>query len=111
MRLIFEAKRLGRSARDLYSEVLRSRPTQEDLVFTHGDYCLPNVTIAGDTVSGFVDWGRAGIADRYQDLALCARSIGANLGPEWVPALFGNYGLSIIDDQKLSFYELLDEFF
>src|ERR1700681_345712 len=58
----FDAKRLGRSAQDLYSEVLQCRPTEEDLVFTHGDYCLPNVIIANDAVSGFVDWGRAGIA-------------------------------------------------
>jgi len=107
----FDSKRLGRSAQDLYSVAIRSRPTQEDLVFTHGDYCLPNVIIAQDAVSGFVDWGRAGIADRYQDLALCARSIAGNLGPEWVPAFFGHYGLAIIDHGKLSFYELLDEFF
>jgi aminoglycoside phosphotransferase len=69
------------------------------------------VIIAHEAVSGFVDWGRAGIADRYQDLALCARSIAANLGPEWVTAFFEHYGLTIIDQRKLSFYELLDEFF
>lgn len=107
----FDPKRLGRGAPDLYSEVLRFRPTQEDLVFTHGDYCFPNVIIAHNAVSGFVDWGRAGIADRYQDLALCARSIAGNLGPEWAPAFFRHYGLTVINDEKLSFYELLDEFF
>lgn len=107
----FDPKRLGRGAQDLYSEVLRFRPTQEDLVFTHGDYCFPNVIIAHEAVSGFVDWGRAGIADRYQDLALRARSIATNLGPEWVTAFFEHYGLTIIDQRKLSFYELLDEFF
>lgn len=107
----FDAERLGCTARDLYSELLRARPAQEDVVFTHGDYCFPNVIIAHAVVSGFVDWGRAGIADRYQDLALCARSIADNLGPEWVPAFFGHYGLAIIDNPKLNFYQLLDEFF
>ena len=71
----FDPKRLRRSAPDLYSEVLRFRPTQEDLVLTHGDYCFPNIIMAHGAVSGFVDWGRAGMADRYQDLALCARSM------------------------------------
>ena len=41
-------------------DLLRKRHDEEDLVFTHGDYCLPNVIIDGEEVAGFVDWGRAG---------------------------------------------------
>ncbi len=87
----------------------------EDLVFTHGDYSLPNVIPNDDgtrvALSGFVDCARAGVGDRYQDLALAARSIASSLGPEWVSLLFERYALTHIDERKLGFYTLLDEFF
>jgi aminoglycoside phosphotransferase len=51
----------------------------EDLVFTHGDYCLPNILIDGNEIAGFVDWSRAGVADRYKDIALVIRSLRWNL--------------------------------
>ena len=65
----------------------------------------------GYRVSGFVDCSNAGIADRYEDLALCARSIEFNFGAELVPVLFARYGLERVDDAKLAYYQLLDEFF
>ena len=39
-----------------------------DLVFTHGDYCAPNILVGAaplHTVTGVVDWGYAGVADRW----------------------------------------------
>lgn len=109
----FDEERQGRTASDLYHELLATRPTTEDLVFTHGDYCLPNILLdpALSQVNGFIDLGRAGIADRYQDLALAARSLTYNFGAEWVPLLFREYGLDPIDYSKIKFYKLLDEFF
>lgn len=112
----FDQARMGRSAKDLYAELLATPTPPEDRVFTHGDYCLPNVLLVADgaggfRVSGFVDCGGAGIADRYQDLALCARSVAQNLGSEWVPALFARYGVEHIDEAKVAYYQLVDEFF
>ena len=112
----FDAARRDRSARDLYAELVAHRPAAEDRVFTHGDYCTPNVMLADDgaggyRVAGFIDCGNAGIADRYQDLALCARSIAHNFGAEWVPVLFTRYGIEQPDASKLAWYQLLDEFF
>ena len=112
----FDAVRAGRSASDVYAELMASPPPTEDRVFTHGDYCLPNILLVDDgkggyTIGGFVDCGNAGIADPYQDLALCARSIAFNFGPELVPVLFARYGLDKIDEAKLKYYQLLDEFF
>ena len=85
----------------------------EDLVFTHGDYCLPNVflDLTGRRLTGFIDWGRAGIADRYQDLALAERSLRFNFGPGWERCLFDAYGLTHVDEAKLAYYRLLDEMF
>lgn len=109
----FDDERKGMHADELLKQLFESRPATEDIVFTHGDFCLPNVLIdpAHLQLSGFIDLGRAGIADRYQDLALAARSLARNFGPEWVPLLWEVYGLEVIDSNKLAFYQLLDEFF
>ena len=81
----FDSEREGQSAAQVYAQLATSPPASEDRVFTHGDYCLPNVLLTDDAggfkISGFVDCGNAGIADPYQDLALCARSVARNFGP------------------------------
>jgi aminoglycoside phosphotransferase len=107
----FDKEWLGRKTADLFAELLDTQPTGEDIVFTHGDYCLPNVMVANGRLSGFIDLGNAGIADRYQDLALCARSLVYNFGAGWEKQLFAHYGLPEPDEGKLVFYRLLDEFF
>lgn len=107
----FDAIWQGYSADRLYTELVAVKPTTEDLVFTHGDYCMPNIIIKNGEISGFIDWGRAGISDRYQDLALAARSIVRNYGKEWIPLFFEAYGLEKMDEAKVSFYQLLDEFY
>ena len=112
----FDAVRQGRTAADLHGELVATQPAIEERVFTHGDYCLPNVLLEEDgsggyRVSGFVDCGNAGVADPYQDLALCARSIAYNFGQAWVPTLFARYGVDRIDEVRLGWYQLLDEFF
>ncbi|HLJ81410.1 MAG TPA: APH(3') family aminoglycoside O-phosphotransferase, partial [Ktedonobacterales bacterium] len=93
--------------------LMEHRPAAEDLVFTHGDYCLPNILInsAHTAISGFIDLGRAGVADRYQDLALAARSLAYNFGPGWEPLLWQAYGLTSVDAAKREYYVLLDELF
>ena len=106
----FDPERQGLAAADLYPMLLRDRPASEDLVVTHGDTCLPNILLTESGVAGFVDVGRAGIADRYQDLALAARSIRYNLGEALVPLFFKAYGVSQ-DAARVAYYQLLDEFF
>lgn len=106
----FDEERQGKDVEELLAELLAKAPAQEDLVFTHGDYCLPNILLQGDQLCGFIDLGRAGVGDRYQDLALAARSLAYNFGAEWVPHLFAAYEIEP-DEAKIHFYQLLDEFF
>lgn len=107
----FDEKRLGRTAMDLFQELLSSRPLDtDDLVVAHGDACLPNFMAQTGLFTGFLDCGRLGISDRYQDLALAARSIDRNLGAEWVAPFFREYGAAP-DERRITFYCLLDEFF
>ena len=106
----FDDERRGRTAEDLFRELIATKPASEDLVFTHGDYCLPNVLFKDWQISGFVDWGRAGVADRYQDIALLTRSIKYNFGEKWEKRVFEIYDIEP-DWKKIHFYRMLDEFF
>lgn len=107
----FDDERQGRRADDLLRELLETRPEREDLVVTHGDACVENVLVSGEFVEGFVDVGRAGIADRHADLALAARSLAGEYGPEIAEFFLDTYGRSLVDASKLAYYRLLDELF
>jgi aminoglycoside phosphotransferase len=110
----FDERHLGSSAEALLDLLESSVPDREDLVFTHGDYCVPNVLIDSSFEVGFIDLGRAGIADRYQDLALMTRSLESDLNPQfngWSEVFLERYGITAPNRSKLEFYRLLDEFF
>ena len=55
--------------------------------------------------------GRAGLADRHQDLALAHWSVAYNLGDAWAPRLLACYGARDVDERRLRFYAALDDFF
>ncbi|MFD2114307.1 APH(3') family aminoglycoside O-phosphotransferase [Paenibacillus yanchengensis] len=84
----------------------------EQMVFSHGDYCLPNIFINDNNISGFIDLGWAGIADKWQDIALCVRSIAHNFGknPSYIDQLFAALQLEP-NWEKINYYILLDELF
>lgn len=82
------------------------RPPTEDLVLCHGDYCLPNVLIEGDRVTGFVDLGELGAADRWWDLSIAAWSVTWNLGPGWEDLFYESYGIEP-DEHRIAYYRLL----
>lgn len=98
--------------------LIENKP-REDLVFSHGDYCLPNIFVNDDRVNGFIDLGRAGIADKWQDIALCYRSLkydfdskysGKNQQESDADKLFCKLGIEPEWD-KIRYYILLDELF
>jgi aminoglycoside 3'-phosphotransferase III len=101
------------SPMELYKWLAENR-LPEELCFTHGDFCLPNIFINGKAVTGFIDVGRGGIADKWQDIALCVRSLGYNLRhkeqQEYIDMLFTYLGIQP-DEAKIRYYILLDELF
>ncbi|GAA1401961.1 APH(3'') family aminoglycoside O-phosphotransferase [Kitasatospora putterlickiae] len=104
---------------DLLAALAREVPRRllqeaEDTVVCHGDLCLPNIVLDPRTldVSGFVDLGRLGRADRHADLALLL----ANARETWTDeaqaqaadaAFADGYGTAL-DHDRLRFYLHLD---
>jgi len=109
----FDMENQGRSAQAIYEELVEKKPAAEDLVFTHGDLCLPNYMVLDGEISGFIDFDRGGVADRYQDIALFLRSFGFNAanGMDVSQVFCRAYGIDSLDEEKLYYYRLLDELF
>ncbi|HTI15411.1 MAG TPA: APH(3') family aminoglycoside O-phosphotransferase [Dictyobacter sp.] len=103
--------RMQKNMQQLYAHLWSQRPSEDQCVWTHGDYCLPNILINTErmVVSGFIDWSSGGIADPYQDLALACRSLAFNFGPEWIPLFLQEYGITEPDQARIAFYQALDE--
>lgn len=95
----------------LYELLVESRPAgPDDLVVAHGTYGLHALYLDHGVVTGYVDVGRAGVADRYVDLAVAARALAHTITPEALGPFFVEYGIDYPDLRKIDFYVLLDEF-
>jgi streptomycin 3"-kinase len=86
----------------------------DDLVVGHGDPCLPNIMVDPETlaVTGLIDLGRLGVADRHADLALLVANARETWPDEAVAraadaALADAYGMPF-DPERLAFYLRLD---
>ena len=94
--------------KDVYEYLVSNMP-KEDKVLVHGDYCFNNYFAQNNKISGFIDMGRGGIGDRYQDIALCVREL-MDYEKCYTDLLF-TY-LSIKPNyEKIRYYILLDELF
>lgn len=92
-----------------------NRPEEEPSL-THGDYSLQNIFALNGEISGYIDLGKAGAADKWQDIAICYRSLrhvfssdkrNTGFDPD---LLFEKLGVEK-DQRKLKYYTLLDELF
>jgi kanamycin kinase len=83
-----------------------SVPATEDLVVCHGDYCPPNVLLVDGRVTGYVDLGELGAADRWWDVAVGSWSACWNFGDDLEPLFYEGYGVEP-DPERIRFYRLL----
>jgi kanamycin kinase/aminoglycoside 3'-phosphotransferase-3 len=96
--------------KDLYDYLLVNQP-EEELVFSHGDYCLPNVFFDNEKVTGFIDLGNAGISDKWEDIASCIRSLEINLKSKEYTNVFLECLNIKPDYEKINYYSLLNELY
>ena len=95
-----------------------NRPNFEP-VFSHGDYCLPNVFLENGRIKGFIDLDRAGIGDKWNDIALCYRSLKHNFDGTYGGKVYKDFDPYMLFDKlgiepdwdKINYYILLDELF
>lgn len=106
----FDDERLGQTAADVWKELHSMLPFSSDSVVTHGDFSLDNILFDGERVSGCIDVGLVGVADRHQDIGI----FWADLGPYGTALqshFLDRYGRAQVDPRKLHFYVLLNELF
>lgn len=92
---------------------------KEELVLSHGDYCLPNLFGEGTEPVGYIDLGKTGVADKWCDIALCYRSLLHNAGGKYCGAAYEGFDGQLLfkelgiepDWEKIRYYTLLDELF
>ena len=88
-------------------EILHNeRPSHEELVVCHGDFCVPNILFNSGALKGFVDLGELGVADVWWDLAVATWSLEWNLGPGYEDLFLKEYGKRV-DSEKIQYYRLL----
>lgn len=107
-----------RNPEELYQWLVEHKP-QEEPVLCHGDFCLPNLIFEGDDLKGYIDLGRMGAADKWQDIALCYRSLLHNYDGKYSGRKYEGYRPEMLfeklglepDWEKIRYYILLDELF
>lgn len=106
------------SPRHLLEWLENNRPVYEP-VLSHGDYCLPNVFLEDGQVKGFIDLGKTGVGDKWNDIALCYRSLKHNFDGTYGGKVYKDFNPDMLfeklgiepDWDKLNYYILLDELF
>ncbi|WP_111268057.1 APH(3')-I family aminoglycoside O-phosphotransferase [Marilutibacter maris] len=106
----FDDEREGWTVEQVWKTMLDLPPFEPDPVVTHGDFTLDNLLIREGEVTGCIDTGRLGVADRYQDLAILWNGLG-HFGPLLQARFLQQYGIAEMNWDKLRFHLMLDEFF
>jgi len=101
-------------------EWLEQNRPEEELVFTHGDFCLPNIFADENGITGLIDLGKMGPADRWQDAAIALRTLHHNFYGHYHDGhmfyrfepqeLLDRLGIPM-DEERNRYYLLLDELF
>lgn len=78
------AKLLGQAMKMFHSATSPNCPlvnlNTNGSILIHGDFCLPNILVKNNKISGFIDTEATGLGDPWEDYAWCIWSYEYNLG-------------------------------
>lgn len=100
------ANHRARLSRQVAERILADPPSSDEAVLCHGDYCAPNALLQGAEVTGFVDLGLLGVADRWRDIAVGSWSAAWNFGDKCEAAFLDGYGIEP-DPARLRFFRVV----
>ena len=80
---------------------------------------MPNIFLGDGQVSGFIDLSRAGAGDKWNDIALCYRSLKHNFSGMYGGKIYEDFNADKLfetlgiepDWEKIKYFLLLDELF
>ena len=109
---------LFKDPNELLSWLLENKP-EITPVLGHGDFCLPNIFIENDDISGFIDLGHCGVSDIYEDIVICLRSFTYNLDGTYGGKVYPPFSRDLFfkelgiepNEEKMKYFLLLDELF
>lgn len=102
-------KKFG-SYEEIYKFLINNKPNEE-FCFSHGDTSLPNIFQKNGKISGFLDVGECGCADKWFDIAITVKSIRRNFEDEkYVDMFFKHLGIPH-NKEKVEYYILLMELY
>lgn len=99
----------------LLDHLVATAPSFERKIASHGDLSLPNIIINDGRLSGFIDVGRFGVADLYQDVAILLKSATAPYNPLFndlpVEEMIKNLIGGELDRSRIRWFQDLEELF
>lgn len=87
------------SPSELLNWLENNKPPIEEPVLSHGDFCLPNIFLNNGSISGFIDLGDTGIADKWRDISLCYRSLKHNFDGSFGGKIYSGFNPDIFFDK------------
>lgn len=107
-----------KSPEHLLNWLIDNKPTEAQVV-SHGDFCMPNIFVNDTGLTGLIDLGKAGVADKWQDIAICYRSLLNNYSGVYNGIKYAGFQDRMLFDalemepdwDRIRYYILLDELF
>lgn len=103
---------MKRQPEKMFVQLVEEAKGHSNTVYTHGDYCLPNLLVEDKKLSGIIDWGKSGRGDVCRDLSALEGSMRYNVGYAAMEEICQAAGL--IDtaglQEKRTFYQKLDQY-